>query len=80
MTQNERPESFAVVSKDREGKKTILSGIFEGKSRSFVCLQFEKFFNSILFKIGEGTYGIVYRAKHKHNGVDVALKKIRLEW
>lgn len=32
------------------------------------------------FQIGEGTYGIVYRAKHKHNGIDVALKKIRLEW
>ena len=30
-------------------------------------------------KIGEGTYGIVYRAKDTKSGIDVALKKIRLE-
>ncbi|CAD7083771.1 unnamed protein product [Hermetia illucens] len=30
-------------------------------------------------KIGEGTYGIVYRAKDTKTGQDVALKKIRLE-
>ncbi|KAF9909173.1 Cyclin-dependent kinase 3 [Lobosporangium transversale] len=30
-------------------------------------------------KIGEGTYGIVYKATHKETGVVVALKKIRLE-
>ena len=30
-------------------------------------------------KIGEGTYGIVYRAKDKKTGREVALKKIRLE-
>lgn len=32
-----------------------------------------------LEKIGEGTYGIVYKAKDKNNGQVVALKKIRLE-
>lgn len=36
-------------------------------------------FLEIFLQIGEGTYGIVYRAKHKTNGIDVALKKIRLE-
>ena len=30
-------------------------------------------------KIGEGTYGIVYKAKDKHTGKVIALKKIRLD-
>lgn len=32
-----------------------------------------------LDKLGEGTYGVVYKAKHKVTGEIVALKKIRLE-
>ncbi|KAI8927301.1 kinase-like domain-containing protein [Entophlyctis helioformis] len=32
-----------------------------------------------LQKIGEGTYGVVYKAQHKPSGDIVALKKIRLE-
>lgn len=30
-------------------------------------------------KIGEGTYGVVYKANYKPDNEDVALKKIRLE-
>ncbi|XP_076170539.1 cyclin-dependent kinase 1 isoform X1 [Ptiloglossa arizonensis] len=30
-------------------------------------------------KIGEGTYGVVYKGKHKKTGETVAMKKIRLE-
>ncbi|XP_074703036.1 cyclin-dependent kinase 3-like isoform X3 [Strix aluco] len=30
-------------------------------------------------KIGEGTYGVVYKARNKHTGQLVALKKIRLD-
>jgi len=33
----------------------------------------------VLEKIGEGTYGVVYKAKNKHTGQIVALKKIRLD-
>ena len=32
-----------------------------------------------LEKIGEGTYGIVYKGRDKQSGSIVALKKIRLE-
>lgn len=32
-----------------------------------------------LEKIGEGSYGVVYKAKHRMTGTLVALKKIRLE-
>lgn len=37
-------------------------------------LQYEK-----LDKIGEGTYGVVYKARNKLTGEIIALKKIRLE-
>jgi hypothetical protein len=30
-------------------------------------------------KIGEGTYGVVYKARHRLSGDTIALKKIRLE-
>ena len=33
----------------------------------------------LIEKIGEGTYGIVYKAKDRETGNLVALKKIRLE-
>ena len=32
-----------------------------------------------LEKLGEGTYGVVYKGKHKKTGELVAIKKIRLE-
>ena len=32
-----------------------------------------------LEKLGEGTYGVVYKAKHKTTGEIVAVKRIRLE-
>lgn len=32
-----------------------------------------------LEKIGEGTYGVVYKAKNRETGGTVALKKIRLD-
>lgn len=30
-------------------------------------------------KIGEGTYGVVYKAKDRVTGKEIALKKIKLE-
>ena len=41
---------------------------------SFNLLQYEK-----VEKIGEGTYGVVYRARDRNTGMTIALKKIRLE-
>jgi len=38
----------------------------------------EESFNRIE-KIGEGSYGVVYKAKDKNSGALVALKKIRLD-
>lgn len=45
-------------------------------SRQPVCapVQYEK-----VEKIGEGTYGVVYKARDKQSGLVLALKKIRLE-
>lgn len=40
----------------------------------FRVLQYEK-----VEKIGEGTYGVVYRARDRITGEIIALKKIRLE-
>lgn len=41
---------------------------------AWVGTQYEK-----LDKIGEGTYGVVYKARNKQTGQILALKKIRLE-
>lgn len=49
-----------------EGKMSI-------KANKFVS-DYEK-----IEKIGEGTYGVVYKARNKHTGKLVALKKIRLD-
>ena len=38
------------------------------------CLQYEK-----VEKIGEGTYGVVYKARDRITNETIALKKIRLE-
>lgn len=39
-----------------------------------LCVQYEK-----LDKVGEGTYGVVYKARDRTTGDIIALKKIRLE-
>jgi serine/threonine protein kinase len=42
-----------------------------------MCSQLDKY--EKLQKIGEGTYGVVYKARNRDNGQFIALKKIRLE-
>ncbi|CAL9775128.1 unnamed protein product [Musa acuminata subsp. burmannicoides] len=51
----------------------VLNGFSVGKMRGF-WLQYEK-----VEKIGEGTYGVVYKARDRLTNETIALKKIRLE-
>uniref|UniRef100_A0A0K0DVI9 Protein kinase domain-containing protein n=1 Tax=Strongyloides stercoralis TaxID=6248 RepID=A0A0K0DVI9_STRER len=48
--------------------------MFLNKEKQFLI---DDFIN--LEKVGEGTYGVVYKSKHKFSGNIVALKKIRIE-
>jgi serine/threonine protein kinase len=58
-----RRESLAICAHPFLGLLALLSLVF---------LQIEK-------PVGEGTYGVVYKARDKQTGDYVALKKIRLE-
>lgn len=40
----------------------------------YLTVQYEK-----IERVGEGTYGVVYKARERQTGAIVALKKIRLE-
>jgi serine/threonine protein kinase len=55
----------------------VASFIFRHWSRDFLNDKMEHF--QKIEKIGEGTYGIVYKARDKITDQFVALKKIRLE-
>lgn len=73
--QNHLP-SFQKIEKVREATKltNFLTKVKSDKNYLFIYESAK-----LKLQIGEGTYGIVYRAKSKSNGIDVALKKIRLE-
>ena len=58
------PEACLAASGDTAAQTCCNSG----------CMQYEQ-----LDKIGEGTYGVVYKARNLLNGQLIALKKIRLE-
>ncbi|MCJ1310189.1 serine/threonine protein kinase, CMGC, CDC2/CDK sub [Agyrium rufum] len=54
--------------------KTSLEKTADGHPRFYGCSNIKAY--DILSKLGEGTFGEVYKAKHKHRGNAVALKKI----
>ena len=58
--------------RDREGASTRFPVAL--LSSQFITLQYER-----LERVGEGTYGVVYRARDRYTGQIYALKKIRLE-
>lgn len=69
----------------KAGKLRLVSCVYQVYySGLFSCVIY-KFMTDIMDnflkieKIGEGTYGVVYKAKDKVSGNLVALKKIRLE-
>lgn len=47
-------------------------------SSSYVCRRVEVVYEK-LNRVGEGTYGVVYRARHKTTGAIAALKKMRIQ-
>ncbi|KAI8917860.1 cyclin-dependent kinase 10 [Powellomyces hirtus] len=61
-----------IVSLTHPPTHTTLPPAFTGRATSVES--YEK-----LNRIGEGTYGIVYRARHRASGAIVALKRIRIE-
>ena len=72
INHQERPRTVTLYSfKDPEASTQV--PVVNG-----ACVHIDEF--QKLNRIGEGTYGIVYRAKHKTNGEVVALKRIRMEF
>lgn len=67
------------------GKTFVFNHCFRGRGSNFslrvtgilLARNMEKF--QKVEKIGEGTYGVVYKARDKVSGKFVALKKIRLD-
>ena len=53
---------------------SLLSDLWSSKIDDPPCLQFHH-----LEKIGEGTYGVVYRGRWRDTDRVIAIKKIRLE-
>lgn len=59
-------------------RATRVYSVHTGRSRSTVyAFPMDRYHK--LDKIGEGTYGVVYKAKDKATGEIMALKKIRLD-
>ena len=71
-------EDFSVISPVTLKKVAKPFGIEVGKTQVIQnCCSVDEY--EKLNQIGEGTYGIVYRAREKKSGGIVALKKIRME-
>lgn len=70
MNTGQHGESRAFV----ETARPLVCPIGPGLTAAVALLQYEK-----IDKIGEGTYGVVYKARDRKDGQIIALKKIRLE-
>lgn len=64
----------ALQEKNNENCKLDLKKVLRQKQTTNTMEDFQK-----IEKIGEGTYGVVYKGKNKKTGQIVAMKKIRLE-
>lgn len=77
----EKSRERSFVNKEAEDRVWLQQDINRDVNRrtsaTYIGLEMENF--QKIEKIGEGTYGVVYKARDKISGRLVALKKIRLD-
>ncbi|KAF6723418.1 Cyclin-dependent kinase 9 [Oryzias melastigma] len=74
MQRDKTSNASAAEKPDREA--AIMSKYYDGVEFPF-CDEFSKY--EKMAKIGQGTFGEVFKAKHRQTGKKVALKKVLME-
>ncbi|XP_027008680.1 cyclin-dependent kinase 9 isoform X2 [Tachysurus fulvidraco] len=75
--QRDKTSGTSAVAADKPDRETaIMSKYYDGVEFPF-CDEFSKY--EKLAKIGQGTFGEVFKAKHRQTGKKVALKKVLME-